>query len=572
MFNTYLLLDSYKSVPSVTRNMKRESDRTGAYTRYVEYFLEGITTVHLGNNFDDSGNTKLINIFIGVAVLILSLALFNYMSLATAQATKRAKEVGVRKVVGAGRSGLVKQFYVESILMCSIAFILALVFVQFLQQPFYSLLDLHIDDTFLFSTSFAGWVIALLVITALLAGSYPAFILSGFAPLQVLKGYVSDNHGSVGVRRFLIVLQFAVSIALIIGSLVVKSQLSFMQNKSLGFYKDQVLSVPLSESVGAGYFAMRNEIRDLTGVKAVSVANSGIFKPYNMWFFKNTDTQKDVGLTVMSVDGNFAETLGLKYKVKSDPGAYHNQESFLLNEVAVKELGLKGNPIGQKVMDGSDVEVAAVVKDFNFQSLQNEIAALGLYVVHDTTNLFKRQGSQGVLYVRLDTQTDVKEKVTTIGKIFKKYDQEKPFEYYFLDDAFNETFRTEIRMSKMFSVFTAFAIFIASMGLFGLVTFTAETRTKEIGIRKVLGASVAGIVALLSKDFIKLVLIAIVLAIPVSYYFMDKWLQDFPYRIQIPGWIYIASSLMAIAIALLTVSFQSIKAALKNPVKSLRSE
>ena len=569
-FNTYLLLDSDQSVSQVTKNIKREGARTNAFSAESEYHLENISSIHLGNNLADSSNSGLINIFIGVAGLILFLALFNYMSLTTARATLRAREVGVRKVVGAGRSGLVKQFYIESALLCSISFGLAFVLIKLLQDSFYSVMDIHIDSSFLFSPSFIGWVIGLLAVSSLIAGSYPAIILSGFAPLEVLKGRVMSSQGSAGVRRFFMVLQFTVSIALIISSLIVKTQLNYMQHKDLGFQKDQILTVPLSTSASKGFFAMKEEIRDMAGVKEVTTANSGLFKPYNMFFLENHKTKSSVGLVTMTVDANFVKTLGLKYSIKSENGTYQNRPHFLLNEVAVKELGLKKNPIGEKILEND--EVAGVIKNFNFKSVQSNVEAFGLYVVSDTTNLLARDGAQGLLYVRLDPKADMEENVTAIGRIFKKYDMEKPYEYYFLDDAFNQTFKTEIRMSQMFTVFTGFAIFIACMGLFGLVAFTAEARTKEIGIRKVLGASVAGIVALLSRDFIKLIILAIILAVPIAYYFMEKWLQDFPYRIQIPVWIIAASGALSIVIALLTISFQSIKAALMDPATTLRGE
>ncbi|KAA6430432.1 FtsX-like permease family protein [Dyadobacter flavalbus] len=570
IFTTYLLLDSEKSKSVVEKNIKREGNKTGAFDSTAGYKLESFGGIHLGNNFNESGNTKLIYIFAGIAVVILFLALFNYMSLITARATMRAKEVGVRKVVGAGKSGLVWQFYVESVLVCTFSFALAFLLVDLLQQPFYNLLDLHIDSSFLLSPEFIGFLALLLIVSALIAGSYPALILSGFRPLEVLKGKFAGSHNGASVRRAFMVFQFAVSITLIVCSLVVHNQLQFMQTKKLGLYKDQVLSVPLSATMAPNYFPLRNEIREQTGVQDVAFTNAGLFKGYNMFFLKNFTTGKDVSLTYMVVDKNFTRTLGLKWKTEPAEEIWKDRNYVVLNETAVRQLGMKGNPIGQKV--GENDEVAGVLKDFHFSSVQNEIKAMGLFVVSDTSNVLKVPGAAGVLYVRLDPKANLKEKVAAIGGIFKKYDREKPFEYYFLDDAFNETFKTEIRMSRMFSVFTAFAIFIACMGLFGLVTFTAEVRTKEIGIRKVLGASVAGIVALLSRDFIRLVLVAIVLAIPSAYYLMNKWLQDFTYRIQIPVWIAIVSSISAIAIALLTVSFQSIKAALMNPVESLKSD
>lgn len=569
-FNLYLLLDSEKSVAAVEKNIKREGMRTGAFDNQATYMLEGFATTHLGNNFNDSGNSKLITIFAGVALLILSLALFNYMSLTTARATLRAKEVGVRKVIGAGRSGLVRQFYAESVLVCVLAFALAFIFVFLLQQPFYDLLNLQIDTSFLVSPSFLGFLVVLLILSALIAGSYPALILSGFAPLDVLKGRFGGNHNGATLRKFFMVFQFTVSIALIICSLIVKNQLTFMQNKKLGLYKDQILSIPLSATVAKSYFPLRDEIKQQVGVQNVTVTNAGLFKGYNMWFIKNFTTKTDVGLANMITDNQFIKTLGLKWKTEPAAGVMKNRNHVLLNEAAIKELGIKGNPIGQLL--GEKDEIAGIVQDFHFTSLQSGIKAMELMIVSDTTNILNFPGSNGVLYARLDPNADIQEKVALIGKIFKKYDHEKPFEYYFLDEAFNETFKTEIRMSTMFSVFTGLAIFIACMGLFGLVTFTAETRTKEIGIRKVLGASVSAIVTLLSKDFVKLVVIAIVLAVPVAYYFMDKWLQDFTYKIQMPVWIFVAAGSLAIVIALVTISFQSIRAALMNPVESLKNE
>jgi putative ABC transport system permease protein len=572
IFNIYLLLDSEKSAGIAERNLnKKEGGKLDGFGSKSRYILEGLSEIHLGNNSVDGGNNKLITIFTGVAALILFLALFNYMSLTTARATLRAKEVGVRKVIGSGRGGLVKQFYAESVLLCTLAFALAFILVRFLHQPFYDLLDLHIDASFLVSPSFLTFLIALLAFTALAAGSYPALVLSGFAPLEVLKGRLGGKRSGAGVRKLFMVFQFTVSIALIISSLVVKDQLAFMQNKKLGLYKDQILTVPLTESISSNYFPLREEIGQQAGVENFTFCDVGLFKGYNMFFLKNEASKKDVSIVSMLVDSRFVETLGLKWKSSPVAESFKKQNYWLLNETAVKELGIKGDPVGQDMQITG--KIGGVLKDFHFTSVQSGMKAMGIQVVNDTTNLLKRPGgSKATMYVRLDPKTNVQEKVAAIEKIFKKYDKEKPFEYYFLDDAFNETFKTEMRMSQMFSVFTGLAIFIACMGLFGLVTFTAESRTKEIGIRKVLGSSVAGIVSLLSKDFIGLVLVAIVLAIPVAYFLMDKWLQDFAYRIDIPVAIYLYASLLAIVIALVTISFQSIKAALMNPVKSLRSE
>jgi putative ABC transport system permease protein len=288
-----------------------------------------------------------------------------------------------------------------------------------------------------------------------------------------------------------------------------------------------------------------------------------------MFFSQNPDTKKDISIVYSEVDPDFLNTFGLAWKIKPEGNSWKDGRGVLLNEVAIRELGLKGNPIGQEVFNR---RIAGVLKDFHFTSVQQEVKSMGLFVLSDTTNLLKDEQGSAVLFARMDPKIDIKDKIASIEKIYKKYSADKPFEYYFLDDAFNETFKTEIRMSRMFTVFTAFAIFIACMGLFGLVTFTAETRTKEIGIRKVLGASVSGVVTLLSKDFFKLVFISIIIATPVAWYAMNKWLQDFAYKIEIAWWVFAAAGLMAIVITFLTVGFQSLKAALMNPVKSLKTD
>lgn len=568
-FKTYFLLNSEKSVSKVEKNIARGGNIIGNFDKEASYSLEGFSTIHLGNNFKDSGNTKLIKIFAGVASLILFLALFNYMNLTTARSTLRAKEVGVRKVAGAGRSGLIKQFYTESVLVCCIAFGLSFILVEIMRQPFYNLLNLTIDSTFLFSPTFIGVLITILLLSAFIAGSYPALILSGFSPIEVLKGRFGSQQKGASLRKMFMIFQFTVSIALIVCSFIVQEQLSFMQNMKLGFNKDQMLNIPLSGSIGKNYFALKNEIAALTGVEEVSYSSTGLYKGYDMFFEKNKTTKKDVSVAFAEVDANYMNTLQLAWKIKPQGTSWTNGKSMLINEVAVKELGLKGDPIGQKVFNKT---IAGVLKNFHFTPTQGKMMAMSLFILSDTTNLLADGEKSGILYAKMDPKSNIVEKIKSIEKIYKKYSADKPFDYYFLDDAFNETFKTEIRMSKMFTVFTAFAIFIACMGLFGLVTFTAETRTKEIGIRKVLGASVTSVVALLSKDFFKLVFISVILASPVAWYFMDKWLQDFTYKIGISWWVFAIAGLIAMVITLFTVSFQSVKAALMNPVKSLKTD
>ncbi|WP_285543661.1 ABC transporter permease [Dyadobacter frigoris] len=568
-FNTFLLLNSENSVKKVEKSIIASGLKIDDFDKKASYSLEGFTTIHLGNNFVDSGNTALINIFAGIALLILFLALFNYMSLTTARSTQRAKEVGVRKTAGAGRSGLIKQFYTESVLVCCIAFALSFVLVEIMRQPFYNLLNLKIDASFLLSPSFIGILIGILLFSAFIAGSYPALILSGFSPIEVLKGRLGSQQKGVALRKVFMVFQFTVSIALIVCSFIVQQQLSFMQNVKLGLNKDQMLNISLSGSVGKNYFSLKNEIAELAGVEEVTFSTTSLYKGYNMFFAQNKSTKKDLSVSYAEVDANYMNTLGLAWKIKPEGSSWKNGHGILLNERAVTELGLKGDPLGQTVFNRN---VVGVLKNFRFASTKSDKLPMGLFIMSDTTNMLANEQGSGVLFARMDPKSNLVEKIKEIENIYRKYSADKPFEYSFLDDAFNDTFKTEIRMSKMFTVFTAFAIFIACMGLFGLITFTAETRTKEIGIRKVLGASVTSIVALLSKDFFKLVVISIVLATPVAWYFMKKWLEDFTERIEIAWWIFAVAGLIAITITFITVGFQSIKAALMNPVKSLKTD
>lgn len=569
IFNAYLLLDAGASKAKAEQGINQLGSLkpvTGELK--PQYILESLDEMHLGGAFTDSGTSRLIPIFAVAAIAVLMLALFNYMSLTTARATQRAREVGVRKVVGATRAGLGSQFYMESALVCALAFCLGLLMVFYLSQPFYTLLGLKIDTSFVISPFFLSFLAGLLAITALVAGSYPAFVLSGFAPLEVIKGRFTGNIGGVGVRRVFIVFQFAVSMALIVGSLIVREQLFFMQRKELGLNKDQVLSIPLGPSMAANYIPFRNAVRQQAGVSDATFADVGLFKGYNMFTAPNKITKKDVGVVQLVVDDHFIKTMGIKWKTPEAGPRFHFS---LVNEQAIAVLGLKKDPVGQELLQG--IKVEGVVENFDFSDVQNGPKAMTLAVAADSTNMLRSPGvSRGVLYARLNKGVDIQANVKAIGHLFKKYDLETPFEYYFLDDAFNETFKNEMRLSGMFSIFTVLAIFIACMGLFGLITFTTETRTKEIGIRKILGASAAGIVGMLSREFVVLVLISGLIAMPVAWYFMSHWLEDFAYRISVPWWVHFLTITMMLLVTLLTVGLKAVHAAMVNPAASLRND
>ncbi len=571
---TYLLLNSENSTKKVVASIKASGKKTGAFDEKATYSLIQYSFQHLGGGFSNNQNARYAYIFSGIALLILFLALFNYMSLTTARATTRAKEVGIRKVVGADRNGLVKQFYVESILVCSIAFGLAFILIELALQPFYDLLEVQIDSSFLTNPLFLFAVIGLFIFSAFISGSYPALLLSRFIPIEVIKGKFTSGQGGSAVRKWITVFQFTVSVVLIICVIITQKQINYMKNKDLGFTKDQVLAIDIDSSMAKNYLSLKNDIRQLTGVKAITSVTTPFFKGYNAWFVKSQKSKKDVMLYSMVADENFFKTVDLRW-IKTPIDMKNLTKKLFINEEAVKQLELSKNKdiIGQSVAIWQDkYEIGGVLKDFNFAGLKEKIGPLNISIYKEGSTAWIMPSGYPTIYVRLDPKSEISEKVSTIKYLYEKYHSANPFAYYFLDESFNKTFSTEMRLSKMFSLFTGFAIFIACMGLFGLVAFAAETRTKEIGIRKVLGASVSNIVSLLSKDFVKLILVSFVIAFPVAWWAMNKWLEAFAYRIDIEWNIFAMAGVFTLLIALLTVSYQAIKAAVANPVKSLRTE
>ncbi len=565
---TYFLLDKPTSAAKVEQTIPRMLNQTNNQNTNDQYKLVPLLGAHLQNSFGSSSETLPAYVFLGIALAIMVLALLNYMSLTTARSTRRAKEVGVRKVMGASRSELAAQFYGESALTCLLAFGLALALGQVLRPLFYNLLGLTIDANFLYSPVALLTLFGLFVTCALIAGSYPALLLSRFSPVTVLKGYLGAAQGGAWVRRGFTVFQFAVSVSLIIGSLVVQQQLNFVRNRKLGFNKEQVLVVPLDASLGRRYGALKNEIRRQTGVEQVAAASSPLFEGYSMFFTKTPRTNEDVTISFMQVDENFLKTLEVPWKIKPEEMArVYSGSNIVINEAAVKKLRISEKPIGQKLKLGTESEIVGVLQNFDFTPRHKEVEPLFLTVVPDTVSM-----AGGCLFVRLDPKVDLVQKIATIGKIYQQYQAERPFEYYFLDDSFNNLYQAEDRLAKMVAAFTGFAIFIASLGLFGLITFMAETRTKEIGIRKVLGASAASIVALLSRDFVRLVVLANIVAWPLAWWVLHRWLENYPHRITISWWIFATAGFGALTIALLTISFQAVKTALANPVEALRNE
>lgn len=537
------------------------------------YFAAPITDTHLDSNFSDYSNLKYLFIFPFVAALVLLLALINYMSLSTARATQRAKEIGVRKVMGADRKTIATQFFVESALFTSVAFALGYILCTILQPAFFNFLQIDVDRSFLHSPAMLFSYLGLLIVTVTLAATYPSIVLSAFMPVMVLYGKFSKNSGGINVRRFFTVFQFTMSIALIICGIVIEKQMYFFRHKDTGVNRENIVMVAFDTSIGKHYAAFKKETQSLAAISQVSTAHYPMYKGYDIFYAKANHTNNDVALPILTVDENFIPMLGLKWLIHPPDSLYYLKGEVIINETAIEKLNLGNNPLNESInLGGRQVHVAGVLKDFNYQSLENKIDALSLFTSQDNDTASGWGEIGGCLFARIKPQANTASVIGQIGNIYKKYEQAKPFEYHFMDDSFEAMYKAEDRLAKISVAFVVITLLIASLGLLGLATFMAERRTKEIGIRKVLGASVSGITVLLSKDFIKLVILAIFIASPMAWWAMDKWLQDFAFRVDI-GWMaFVAAALFAVTIALFTVSFQAIKAAIANPVESLRTE
>jgi len=571
-FQTFFRLRSSADTASILRTLPSLVKASGADMAGTTFLFDPLSSVHLGVNLGDTTTARYLTIFLTIAALTLLLALINYMSLTTARATGRAREVGVRKVMGASRHELTRQFYGENLLITSCSFLLALGLVYLAKPYFYQILNLNVDASFLYDPIFGLVTLALLVTCILVSGSYPALLLSSFSPVKVLKGNLVPGSGGGRIRQGFTVFQFTVSIALIGCSVLIYQQVHHLQHRKLGLYKDRVLVVPLDESISTQYGSFKHELRQLAGVERVAAASSVLYKEgSSMIFTQSPATKKDVTIHILSVDDQFAETLQIPWTVKPDTRQLAAPNTVVINEIAVRKLGFDKQPLGRQLSFGADKsEVVGIMKNFYFTTINDSDEPLALFVAKDTASQLATSG--GSLYIRITPGADLPQMVDKVEKMYNGLHSARPFTYYFLDQAFNDLYKAESRLAVLFGTFTAFAIFIACLGLFGLVTFTAQQRTKEIGVRKVLGASVLSIVGLLSKDFLKLVLVAILLASPLAWYTMNRWLQDFAYRVEVSWWVFALAGSLAVGIALLTVSFQSIRAALVNPVKSLRSE
>lgn len=582
--NTYFYLNNaidVKPLESKLTALRTElkKDKDG-----IRFRLQPFADAHLGSSLNENyptfANLKYVYMLAGIALLILVIAWFNYINLSTANSFKRANEVGVRKVIGASKTSLVLQFLGESFMVNILALVLGMVLVALMQPLFNSLVD---KDLSLQTIADNGsWIYALLVLFAgsLLSGAYTAFTLSGFKPVATLKGKIAKSSKGIFLRKTLVVSQFAISIMLIIATILIYSQLHFMQHKKLGIDTSQLLVIrgpqagndsllKLSRSTFQNGLSGESYVKDFCESGSIpsghyNFTTSGFTQPAS----KKGDELKSYSFAI--IDGRYLGTYsiplvaGRNFTDVECAVPWNNNSKVLMNETAVKQLGFN-NPeeiLATKVQwDERKLDVIGVVKDYNHLGVQNAIGPM----------IFYPQDNPAYFTIRL-TPGRTDQEIASLQKLYKSNFPGNPFEYFFVDQNYNKLYSSEMQYGNIFTAASLWAIFIACLGLFGLVTFTVESRTKEIGVRKVLGANVGSIVSLLSKDFLLLIFFAFVIASPLAWYFMSTWLQDFPYRVDI-GWrVFTLAGGAAILVALVTISFQAIKAAIANPVKSLRSE
>ena len=593
-YNTYILLKKNANVKNLESQLNAMMDRhvgpqlksivnltledfnkNGGFARAS---LTPLTQIHLHSNkvgeLDGNGNEQLVYIFTAIAALILLIACVNFMNLSTARSANRAKEVGVRKVLGSQRKDLVQQFLTESSLIALVALVLAVLAAWLLLPFFNQLTGKAIHASTLFQSKMLLSIVVLVIVVGIAAGSYPAFFLSSFQPIEVLKGKLAKGFKRSHLRNGFVVFQFVISVLLIFGTIVIYRQLNYIHQRDIGFDRNQVLVIQHSSALGERATSFRNELLQISGVKDATMSG---FLPVNFnrnsdAFFTSPALEQKTAMVLQNwaVDEHYVPTLDIKMIEGRNFSSQFPTDSsaIIINEAAARFLATK-ELINKKLYNFKDVNtkelnefhIIGVFKNFNFSSLRDVITPLAL--------LFRKDN--GNISIRISA-TNLPNTIDQIKRKWKSAAPSQPFDYSFMDEDFNKLYTSENRMGQLFIVFAILAIIVACLGLFGLVTYAAEQRVREIGIRKVLGANVITIVAMISKDFLKLVCIASVIGFPIAWWASYKWLQDYAYRINIGWWVFLVTGVVALFIAFATVSFQAVKAALANPVDSLRSE
>jgi putative ABC transport system permease protein len=539
-------------------------DKKGDDSKNDSFKLQFFKSRHLITRDGNTGALQTVRIFLLVAVLILIIACINYVNLSTARAIIRCKEVSMRKIIGAARYQLFIQFVVESAVLFFFAALFSFLIIYLLLPLYNDLSGKHL--VFSIANKDVWIVVSCTIIGTLgLASIYPALLLSSFKPIQALKGKLSFGIGNAAFRKILVVTQFVFSVGLIIGTIVISNQLQYIREKDLGYNKEYVFSFALKENINDHQDAAREELLKQPGVLGVATSGNPFLGEHSSTgdtYWEGKKENRTFLIHSNFIDQQFIHLLNLKIvEGKNFTGSKSDSAHFILNETAVKQAGIK-DPVGKSfTIWANKGTIIGVVKDFNYASLKKNIEpAIFCYSPHNSFMYVKTSGK------------DAPAAVASAEKVWKAYGSEFPFSYSFLDDDYNQMYQSDQRAGTLFNAFAAIAIFISCLGLFGLATYTAQVKTKEIGIRKVLGASITDITGLLAKEFIALVFIAFIIAAPIAWFAMNKWLQNYAYRININLWTFFVAGVSALLIALLTIGYQAIKSAMANPVKSLRTE
>jgi len=549
----------------------------------LRLYLENLTDIHfhtnLIENIAETSDISYVYLFAGIGLFILLIACLNFMNLVTARSANRAKEVGLRKVVGAQRIQLVQQFLGESVILAFISILLAIIIAALLMSFFNDISGKNLSFDIFANPWLTGGLIVLFIVVGILGGSYPAFFLSAFRPVEVIRGTLRRGVKSGVLRIVLVSLQFTVSIVLIIGTLIINEQLQYMRTKRLGYDKDQVLAfVMRSSETRQKYETIKTELLRHPGILAVSASDGlpNAVESTTMLHGKGNPEDDWTIFGILPIDNDFIDL----YNIEIVQGRNFSEEfptdregAILVNEAAAAILGWQDNPLGREIEIINELEsmereartIIGVVEDFHFESLHEEIRPLVIYNSGPWDNAYDR------ISVKIDTD-NVPEIITFLKNKWAEFDSKYPFEFSFIEERYDALYRSEENLVKLFGYFTALAIIIGCLGLFGLASFTAEQRTKEIGVRKVLGASVTNIILLLVREFTRWVVVAVVIAWPVSYFLMNDWLRNFAYRVNIGVYTFAVAAAMAFMIAVLTVSYQAVRAALSNPVNALKYE
>ncbi|WP_020526466.1 ABC transporter permease [Flexithrix dorotheae] len=576
-YPTYVMVDHMENTQTIqqdatdflNKKLGRNQEESTGY-----FWFQPLREIHFGQNIRGDVITtdrNYIYAFSAIALFILLIACINFMNLSTARAFKRAKEVGMRKAMGAFRGQLISQFLGETLLLSLSSLALSILLLELMIPWINDMMDIRLDFIYMENLSILAGMLGIGILTGILAGSYPAFYLSAFHPAKVLKSNLSGS-GSSSIRKVLTVFQFAIAAFLVIFTITVYEQMSFMKTSKLGFEKEQVIFFYPTAEITRNYEVFKQKLKSLSGVKNVTRSNGVPGKMQSHYSYVIPDENGEefkTNINTLILDQEYMEVMGLELadgRNLNEEIASDIKKGYLVNETAVKKFNIK-NPVGKEFavfqpdrpLDG---KIVGVVKDFHYKSLQNQIDPLAMWISPENTWM-----------IALKLQSENLEKdLAAIKKVYAEFAPEFPFDYKFLDDDFDNLYKKEENLGNLLGAFSVLAILVACLGLFGLTAFMAEQRTKEIGVRKVLGASVKSIILLLSRDFSKLVIIAFLMVIPVAWYLINKWLTDFAYRIDFGYEIFLTSGVLILLFAWLTTSYQSVKAAIVNPVDSLKDE